>query len=283
MIVCYAQGGGLGHLTRLRAYLHTVHADEPATVLSGSPFTADPRVLGPHRLLHLTGSPAAVLAELRPEVLVVDAFPAGITGELDAGCVPPGTRTVHLARLLRWDAYREVLPASPIRFDRTWTVEEPTAAHGAHLSRVSAAVQPLELVDPPAPASDSSAASVCSAGSVASDVDGAWLILHAGPAAEVHELVAYAAECAAAEGRRPRLVLAAPHRPAGLPDGVAHIDPFPAWPLFEQAERVITAAGFNAVRQMRPWRAKHRMLPFPRRWDDQFTRAARARAGSPQP
>ncbi|KUL27006.1 hypothetical protein [Actinoplanes awajinensis] len=269
MIVCYAQGGGLGHLTRIRAYLHTVHADEPATVLSGSPFTADPRVLGPHRLLQAPGSPAEVLAELRPEVLVVDAFPAGINGELDAGCVPPGTRTVHLARLLRWDAYRQVLPPSPILFDQTWTVEEPTAAHSAHLSRVSTAVQPLDLADPAAEARP--------------DAAGSWLILHSGPAAEIHELISYAGECAAAEGRRPRLVLAAPHRPVGLPDGVAHIDPFPAWPLFERAERVITAAGFNAVRQMRPWRAKHRMLPFPRRWDDQFTRAARARAVSPQP
>jgi len=38
MIVCYANGGGLGHLTRIRAYLHTTGWDGPVTILTGSPF-----------------------------------------------------------------------------------------------------------------------------------------------------------------------------------------------------------------------------------------------------
>lgn len=264
MIVCYAQGGGLGHLTRIRAYLHTMHADEPATVLTTSPFAADPRVLGPHRLMPLTGPLGAVLHELRPDTLVVDAFPGGINGELCAAAVPPGTRTVHLARLLRWDAYRQMLPPDELRFTHTWTVEEIDGEHRAHLERISETVAPLELSDPPAEAGLDLAA-------------GTWLISHAGPAAEIHELISYARECAILEGRRPRLVLTAPSRPADLPADVRHIDPYPAWPLFARAERIVSAAGFNVVRQTSPWRARHRMLPFPRRWDDQFTRAARAR------
>ena len=51
MIVCYANGGGLGHLTRIRAYLHTrPPGGEPVTILTGSPFAADPRVIGGHRV-----------------------------------------------------------------------------------------------------------------------------------------------------------------------------------------------------------------------------------------
>ncbi|SDT23358.1 hypothetical protein [Actinoplanes derwentensis] len=259
MIVCYAQGGGLGHLTRIRAYLHTVHAGEPATLLTTSPFAADPRVLGPHRLLH--GDPATVLHELKPSLLVVDAFPGGLTGELTAGSVPPGTNTVHLARLLRWDAYRPLLPQTPIRFDRTWLLEDLEPAHRAHLTGETA---PLTLTDPPAPALPD----------LAPD---SWLVLHSGPASEIHELLSYARECAEAERLQPRLVLAAPVRPADLPADVEHVDPYPAWPLFFSAARIVTAAGFNAVRQTARWRSKHLMLPFPRRWDDQFTRAARAR------
>ncbi|GGN13495.1 hypothetical protein FHR83_003741 [Actinoplanes campanulatus] len=255
MIVCYAQGGGLGHLTRIRAYLHTCHGDEPATILSTSPFTADPRVLGPHRLL-----PTSALPRLRPSLLVVDAFPAGIDGSLSAASVPPGTETVHLARLLRWDVYRPLMPPDPIRYDRIWAVEDlgdsPLSVTG-----------PLSLADPPA-SGDPDPSGVA---------DGAWLIVHSGPPAEIQELIGYARDCADLEGARPRFVLVAPHRPAGLPSGVGHLDPYPAWPLFARAERVVTAAGFNAVRQMRPWRDRHLMLPFPRRFDDQFTRAARAR------
>jgi len=258
VIVCYAEGGGLGHLTRIRAYLHTVHGDEPATILSTSPFTADPRILGPHRIL-----PAAHLPELRPTTLVVDAFPAGLHGELHASSAPPGARVVHLARLLRWDAYQPILPPDPLRFDQVWRLEPLSEPHAAALPPTS----PLDLADPPAPAEPDCA-----------DVaDGSWLIVHSGPASEIHELVRYARDCAAAEGLPPRLVLVAPQRPAGLPSDVEHVDPYPAWPLFAVAHRVVSAAGFNVVRQMRPWRSKHLMLPFPRRFDDQFTRAARAR------
>jgi hypothetical protein len=254
VIVCYAQGGGLGHLTRIRAYLHTVHADEPSTILSTSPFTADPRILGPHRLL-----PAAALPDLRPSTLVVDAFPAGLDGELRASSVPPRARTVHLARLLHWDAYRRVLPPDPIHFDEVRTLEPLSAAHAAFLG----GGEPLTLTDPPASAPEIPA--------------GSWLIVHSGPATEINDLLGYARDCAAAEGQQPRLVLVAPHRPPDLPAGVGHIDPYPAWPLFARADRVISAAGFNIVRQMTPWRSRHRMFPFPRRWDDQYTRAARAR------
>ncbi|GIF05240.1 hypothetical protein [Actinoplanes siamensis] len=261
MIVCYAQGGGLGHLTRIRAYLHTVHGDAPAVVVSSSPFAGDARLLGPHRAV--AGPLPGVLASVPASLLVVDAFPAGVEGELRAADVPAGIRTVHLARLLRWDSYRRVVGSAG--FDQTLVLEELSPDQLAGLSAISGAVARLDLVDPPAPA--------CAL----PDVAGAWLIVHSGPPAEIDELVSYARECAALDGRRPRFVLVSPHRPASLAPDVRHVDVQPAWPLFAGAERVVSAAGFNVVRQMRPWRSKHLMLPFPRRWDDQFARAARAR------
>ena len=38
-----------------------------------------------------------------------DAFPAGLSGEIDAATVTHSIPTVHLARLLRWDAYRDLI------------------------------------------------------------------------------------------------------------------------------------------------------------------------------
>jgi hypothetical protein len=281
MIVCYAQGGGLGHLTRVRAFLHTVHPDAPATIISASRFTPDPRVCDRHRVLcPPTGSSptdlsawiTATLDALPPHELVVDAFPRGIGGELSAAVLSHRTRGVtHLARLLRWDVYRSVGPGrtmSPLRFDRTWTLEPLTPDHRTYLESVSAEVEPLDLTDPPPrddPDPDRTAR-------------GAWLVVHSGPESETGELLGYAQDCATAEGIRPRLVLVAPDHPGQLPAGVQYLDAVPAWPLFARAARVITAAGFNAVRQLRPWRSRHRMVPFPRRFDDQFARAARAAA-----
>lgn len=256
MIVCYAHGGGLGHLTRIRAYLYTVHGDSPAVILSNSAFAGDVRVLGPHRLVTVRGSVGELLRELGASTFVVDAFPGGIDGELTAADVPDGVRTVHLARLLRVEAYRR----KPLDFDQVLMVEELSAPHVALLSEISGDVGRVELRDPPS-----------ELGGVA---DGAWLIPHSGPDSEIQELIWYARECAALEGRSPRIVVASPLPP---PAGVEHVDVYPVWPSFAGAERVVSAAGFNVVRQMSRWRSKHRMLPFPRRWDDQFTRAARAR------
>jgi hypothetical protein len=44
-----------------------------------------------------------------------------------------------------------------------------------------------------------------------------------------------------------------------------------------RASRIVTACGFNVMRQTEPYRDRHTFLPFPRRYDDQFTRAARRR------
>ncbi len=274
MIVCYANGGGLGHLTRIRAYLHTTAPGEPATILTASPFAADPRVTGGHHVRSAPGGLDAValtrwiadaLAELAPSELVVDAFPAGLNGELTAGAVPAGTTAVHLARLLRWDAYRPLLPAAPPCFARTWLVEPVTGEHEAYLRSVSPSLAPLDLVEPPA-------------GDLPPAVPEGWLIVHSGPEAEVTELIAYAREIAEMEGVRPRLTLVTPCPPVPVPPDVRHLDIYPAWPLFSGVERIVTAAGSNAVRQLAPWRERHRMMPFPRRFDDQYARAARVRA-----
>ena len=197
----------------------------------------------------------------------MDAFPAGLSGELTARVVPEGARVVHLARLLLWEAYRPLLPAGPLRFTETVLVEPVTREHEEYLRSVSASLTPLELAEPAAPAPEAA--------------PGGWLVVHSGPPAETAELVAYAREIAELEGVRSRLTLVSPIRPDGLPPGVAHLDVYPAWPLFPYAERIITAAGCNVVRQLAPFRDRHHMMPFPRRFDDQFTRAARTRSRTP--
>ncbi|TDE19732.1 hypothetical protein [Actinomadura sp. 6K520] len=264
MILCYASGDGLGHLTRLRSVLHTLGAAGPVTVVTGSPFAGDPRVTGDWRTVRSIGA-ADLAPDEVPDEVIVDAFPAGLKGELvRGGGFPPGAKVTHLARLLRWDAYAPLLPADPPRFDRTFLLEPLAPAHEAFLRAVSAEILPLTLTDPP---------------SEPVDVDG-WLIVHSGPEAETLELVAYARDMASAEGIRPPMTLVSPQKPDGLAPEVAYLDVYPAWRPGPNVERIVTAAGFNAVRQFAPWRDIHRMLPFPRSLDDQFTRAARARRGA---
>ena len=55
-------------------------------------------------------------------------------------------------------------------------------------------------------------------------------------------------------------------------------DLFPASYLFESAEQIVSACGFNIMRQTETFKEKHQFLPFWRRFDDQFLRASRRRA-----
>jgi hypothetical protein len=283
VIVAYALGDGLGHLTRLRAARYTLRRDrEPLTVLTASRFAADPRVLAgasavrvPAELLDapadLRGWIGDALAELAPDELWVDAFPAGQRGELDAGILPPGVHTVHLARLLRWPAYAELMPATPMRFDRTYLLEPLADEHRHTLDALSERVDELALDDPPA------TVDLAALAKLEERPRPRWLIAHAGPPEEVDELVAYAVDMARAEEVEPSLVVAAPAPPPV--EWLPSIDAYPVWPLLPYVDRLVTAAGFNAMRQARRHALgdRHRFLPLPRRWDDQFARARHAR------
>jgi hypothetical protein len=268
VILYYAIGGGLGHLVRARAVLHTLGVAERAVLLTASPHAADARVVGDVPVVRvpdaLDGDRAALrrwvtdlVAGLQPERIVVDAFPAGVLGELRD---PLGVPLDHVARLLRWPRYARRLDGPLPRIETTLVVEPLHADHAAALAAASARLVPLVLVDPPAPARD--------------DAAGAALVVHAGPEPEVRALTALAAST----GHQVRIV-----RPGG-----DDLDVHPAAALFERAAAIVTAAGFNAMRQAEPFRDRHLYLPFARPLDDQTARAVRgARSawatGSPSP
>ena len=266
MIVYYAIGGGLGHLVRARAVLHTLGVSD-AVLVTASPFASDARVTGEVAVIEvppwLEGDRrglrrfiAEVVASERAERVIVDAFPAGVLGELSGLDVPVD----HVARLLRWPRYARRLagPLPPI--DTTFVLEPLHPDPRAALDEASARREPLALFAPPAPQRD--------------DAAGAALVVHAGPDHEVEALVALARTT----GHPVRVA-----RPGG-----ADLDVHPASALFARAAAIVTAAGFNAMRQAAPFRGRHVFVPFPRPLDDQFARADHARGaacatGSPSP
>lgn len=276
MLLYYALGGGLGHLTRARAFLFTTGLGERATLFTSSRFADDPRVTGRLPVVKvpagLDGDREGVRALLERTIaalgvrrLVVDAFPAGLLGELAGFHAPAGLELWHVARLLRWDRY--VVEASPLlpRFEKVFVLEELHEEHRRAFEEASGELLPLDLVDPPsAPPEPIEPPYV--------------LVVHSGPDEETADLVAFARDLLRSSGAEPaRLVLASPARPADLPPDVTWLDSFPATGLFAAAERIVTAAGFNTVRQTEPLRSKRFLVPYPRRFDDQFARAARSR------
>jgi hypothetical protein len=274
MILYYAVGGGMGHLTRARRVLERLGLARDAAIVTATP---DARVTGAIPVIeippHLDRAPEAcrtwvheLLRDRRPERLIVDVFPGGIQGELcGLGTCPMD----YVARLLRWDEYRRAVTAELPRFATTYVVEELTPPHAVFVQEHSAAVVPLDLTP----------LSAQHARKTARKTTGPyWLVVHSGADDEVLELVAYTADLCALAPIPPMRIVVASRTRVPLPDGFEHVDTYPANTLFAGADRVISAAGFNVMLEMEPWRARHVVVPFARRFDDQHLRAARRRA-----
>jgi hypothetical protein len=274
MHLYYALGGGLGHLTRATMVIDALGLAGDAALLSASPFARDPRVTGG---LPVVEVPRALgrdriafrawiertLRNLSPAELIVDSFPGGILGEL---CGVDVRSAVHIARRLRWGVYAPRLTGPVPRFRVTFTVEALAPAHERWLREASARLERLRL-----PARRGAAAS----GPLVRAPY--WLVVHSGPDHETVDLVRYAAELRAIEKRAAPIAVISPACPSWLPAGAAWREVYPAFTHFEHAERIITAAGFNAIRETEPVRERHWCIPYERRLDDQFGRAAAAR------
>jgi len=237
MIAYYAVGGGLGHMTRARRVLDALGIDDAAIVASAKP---NPRVTGRYPVVDS-------LSSLRPERIIVDAFPLGLFGELAGIDVPMD----YVARLLRWDEYRRCVPGPLPRFGTMYVVEEIT--HNVPCERIV----------------DLECGGHAAAPTAAASPPHSTLVVHSGPEAEVRELIAYAEELQKIENDDGEIVVISQ---CGI-----GLDIVPASALFAGAKRIISAAGFNVMLETEPYRDKHHVVPMPRRFDDQFARAARRR------
>lgn len=287
MILYYAMGGGLGHLVRARAMAHTLGWHD-MTVFTASPYAADPRVLGGFARVQVPPELAAARTEygellydtidrIQPSEIVVDTFAVGILGELPSLITGPAVPLLHVARYVK----PELLPPphrSPlIHFDTTYVVEPLAGEHVEFVTALSSEVIPLELIDPPAHILADQHARIEAHAPAGTPL---WLVVHSEPHEETEQLVQYAREMAMIEGIAPRFVVATPEADAFArepDDDILAIDLFPASALFARADRIITACGFNAMRQAAPFGDRHRFLPFARRYDDQYLRAERYR------
>jgi len=275
-LVYYALGGGLGHLVRARAFLHTLGLAQDAVLITASPHARDARVTGD---LEILAAPQSLehdavafrawlvreLERLAADCLCVDVFPAGILGEL---CDFP-TGLVgswwHVARLLRWNEYATLIGGAAPRYERVFRVEKLADAQQQFLDQHSDRCEDLHLID-------SAPVAACV------EAQPYWLVVHSGPAQEVADLIAYAEEVRAMEGVEVPLLVATLDAPARLPAGAHLLDVYPAAAYFAAAQRIFSAAGFNVMRQTTLFRDKQMLLPMPRRFDDQFERARRSAA-----
>ena len=272
-LLCHALGGGLGPVTRTRAVLDATAFDGAVALLAapdaapaagglelrspGPDDAADPPALA--RWI------ARAIADWEPDALLVDALPGGVMGELCGLAALDGLELRHTARLLRWGVYARRLAGPLPRYDAVGVVEPLHPGHARALAACAGSVAPLALPDPPPAAAPPPGPGA------------PWLVVHTGPAREVRALARIADE---RRGDAPLEVIT-PLVVADLPAGAARIAAIPAAPRYAGAAGIVTAAGFNTVRELAPHRDRHVCVPFDRRLDDQPARARRIAAAAP--
>jgi hypothetical protein len=269
MLLYYAVGGGLGHLTRASAIINYLQVpSNEVLVLTASPFASMyfsdlPLLTLPK---HLQNNPEFYEIWLQQQCkkcqftnIWVDSFPCGILGELH--CLQKfDLQAIYLARILDWNNYKGLIKHEPI-FQKIWQLEDLEDEHLHFIENLGNDVENFDFSYP----------KIETKSSLFDEND--WLIVHSEPANEVAELLAYAYEQAEMEKQKPRFCVISPIKELDTIVPYEHFDLFPAYPYFQQAGRIFTACGFNSMQQTKDFAYKHHFLPFRRRFDNQFLRA----------
>lgn len=294
-IVHYALGGGLGHITRTLAireyfgYHSTCITLCSPRFLNLEPFHSQLNLVSPpdtfstHRD-ELRDWVYAQLLRYQPRIFCVDTFPGGLLGEL---CEIPSqlnlpTMEWHwVARALKWDTYSQVLPGRLPKFDRLFSVEPLPEEQVQSMKDSFGLWESLKLKPPSVHQPPLGFHELLRRW--ASLENPIWLLVHTGSDSEWKELFDYAFACAKMESIVPHWAAVMPENSADFmnwersrPQKVEVVNLSPSVFLFPFVDKIFSGGGFNVMLETERFRYKHRPLPFPRRFDDQFARIARS-------
>lgn len=268
MIGFYALGGGFGHVTRIKSFIHAKGITQPFKVIANSPHVLD--LFSKDEVIFLDNpdgySKEALRRELQEVLAVnqfsdvyVDVFPNGILGELQFDMFI--NYKVHLlARRLLWTAYVPYL--SSMNFHTIYQVEPLEDAHKAWLRNHSERIEQVSFSYPRAEHPPE----------VLRQMEApVWLVVHSSSTEETELLIQHAHEIANLEGQKVHFAVLTdqPVQP-NQNTSVFHEENPQQW--FPFVDRIVSAAGFNTWHATAAYREKHTCLPLPRKFDDQFWR-----------
>lgn len=277
LILYYALGGGLGHISRSIALI--AHAPEilrrktRLLVSSDSAALARPHApcwmdIVPREVMERRGDYLHFLAGYLTENgfnrIVIDVFPFGLLGELKE--LAPEIPRILVGRYLKWDAYLERCGA----MDRAvWPVvalmiEEQDDGWMKGMEDNSRIVSVRYPVSPVSPVGRGR-------GSVSLRPP-ACAVVHSGPEEETAILMQMAQQIMTEKGIPGRPELFTPAR---------GVFPFPSEPLLTRFTDVVTGAGYGACATAAVLKGEvnYHFHPFHRRFDDQALRLRRMQNG----
>lgn len=280
-VAFYAMGSGLGHLSRIYAFIHTfqLHMDK-CVIITNSLFTYQvfpqktKKIIFP---VSVDSEPQTIQKQLhyllgseKIKSVFLDVFPRGICGEWN-GFSKRDIDFYYLGRLLKWTNYLEYATASqPFgMFKKAFFFEKTEPLHYQFICSDSQEITPIISLKYPAPSASCNYSLLLP--------NEFLLVAHSGPVQEVQLLIEHAYDIAKAEKLNARIVVFTQVARELLPENIIVKYIYPVFPLFPAAKKIVTACGFNTMEQTNQYRHKHVFIPFERRFDHQFLRAQRAR------
>ena len=286
MILYYAVGGGLGHVSRSLAIIHTliIPSDE-IIILSSIKNVA--KIFKTTRYKHI---PVHDKFDKKPDEyeawlknildnyaikqVFLDAFPFGIKYEWEnIALFCPQIKFTYIARLLNKETVNQIITRQKICYTQTFICEKiENQQHLSFINNHSEIVSNLELSYPVNKKISLTYKRLFL--KIKKDDNKLYLIVHSGSENEIEMLLDYANEISVVKKEIPFFILISPlvHL-VKLPEHCLGFSYYPASTFFEMADRIFTACGFNSMQQTLLYTEKHHFLPFPRKLDDQFQRA----------
>lgn len=268
MILYYAPGAGLGHLTRAKAVIQALQLTEGnVIVVSQNEFLYE---VFAHTECVLLRIPSGVfydpqllgeflnklIVEKNIHTLIADTFLQGIRGEFYF--IRKKISVFWIARIVKQEFLPISLPEN-CTLKKILMVERLPEYQINFIQGLQTEIQSLSLI--------------FNYNKGRQLPDDYALVVHSGPMSEVNQLVEYALEVNINLNLSCKLYVVSIHET----DAYANVEwrkTLHADEYFQEAKFIVTGCGFNSMLQLKSFSHKHYFIPFPRKFDDQFARAA---------
>ncbi|MDY8136031.1 hypothetical protein [Aquimarina sp. 2201CG5-10] len=270
MHVFYAQGGGLGHLTRINKLIKTLEIpNSDVLIITPSAFTKYFEVYTFVKISwnETVGNWSKTIKNTikyhNITTFYVDTFPFGIKGELNTVYKTfPKLEYVYISRLLKWQNYLDsILVKASIKFSKTIVLEVMYPEHMIWIENNSKKTENILL-------QNNNISSI-------PFLDKPYvLIVHSGGKKDVLKICNQAIK---EYQNKPEIVIVVfTQVDINIKDSriLIYKDVFPVSMYFKHAEKIYTAAGFNSIQELKHYKEKHVAIPLYKLFDDQFFRCS---------
>ncbi|WP_282067855.1 hypothetical protein [Olleya namhaensis] len=270
MHVFYAQGGGLGHLTRTDKLIKSLNIPlELVVIISPSHFTG---YFKNYQFIKLAWSDTPstwtkqiteVIKKLEITSFYIDTFPFGLKGELCAVYKGfPNVNYTYVARVLKWETYLKAMPQiTTVNFSETLILEKlynthlewitNHSTHTTNLTLKSSSITPIAFLETPY-----------------------VMVVHSGGQADVLHIIARANTDYKSDQNMKIVVFTQVDIQLKQKNVIIYKDRFPVSQYYKHATKIYTAAGFNSIQELKKYINKHVIIPFEKLYDDQFFRVS---------